>query len=339
MKRFLLNCFLTLILLAAWAAGVFYLQYQKALNAPLVAEGDGIITVKRGDTLASLNRELVQRGVIHSDWVLPVYARLNPQAANIKAGDYRIDASASASLPSLMNDITNGKVVVYNITVVEGKTFKDLRASLVQTAGIEHTLNDKTDAQIATLLGIDGSPEGWFMPETYQFHRGSSDLELLKRMYGEMQRTLEQEWPNRAEGLPLANPYQALILASIIEKETGVASERPQIAGVFVRRLQKDMLLQTDPSVIYGAADYHGDLTRKHLQTDTPYNTYINKGLPPTPIALPGKASIQAALHPADGDSLYFVADGKGGHTFSATYEEHQQAVARYLKQQQQPKP
>ena len=337
MKRFLLNCFLTLILLAAWAAGVFYLQYQKALNAPLVAEGDGIITVKRGDTLASLNRELVQRGVIHSDWVLPVYARLNPQAANIKAGDYRIDASAS--LPSLMNDITNGKVVVYNITVVEGKTFKDLRASLVQTAGIEHTLNNKTDAQIATLLGIDGSPEGWFMPETYQFHRGSSDLELLKRMYGEMQRTLEQEWPNRAEGLPLANPYQALILASIIEKETGVASERPQIAGVFVRRLQKDMLLQTDPSVIYGAADYHGDLTRKHLQTDTPYNTYINKGLPPTPIALPGKASIQAALHPADGDSLYFVADGKGSHTFSATYEEHQQAVARYLKQQQQPKP
>ena len=331
MKRFLLNCFLTLILLAAWAAGVFYLQYQKALNAPLVAEGDGIITVKRGDTLTSLNRELVQRGVIHSDWVLPVYARLNPQAANIKAGDYRIDASAS--LPSLMNDITNGKVVVYNITVVEGKTFKDLRASLVQTAGIEHTLNDKTDAQIATLLGIDGSPEGWFMPETYQFHRGSSDLELLKRMYGEMQRTLEQEWPNRAEGLPLANPYQALILASIIEKETGVASERPQIAGVFVRRLQKDMLLQTDPSVIYGAADYHGDLTRKHLQTDTPYNTYINKGLPPTPIALPGKASIQAALHPADGDSLYFVADGKGSHTFSATYEEHQQAVARYLKQ------
>ena len=337
MKRFLLNGFLTLILLAAWAAGVFYLQYQKALNAPLVAEGDGIITVKRGDTLASLNHELVQRGVIHSDWVLPVYARLNPQAANIKAGDYRIDASAS--LPSLMNDITNGKVVVYNITVVEGKTFKDLRASLVQTAGIEHTLNDKTDAQIATLLGIDGSPEGWFMPETYQFHRGSSDLELLKRMYGEMQRTLEQEWPNRADGLPLANPYQALILASIIEKETGVASERPQIAGVFVRRLQKDMLLQTDPSVIYGAADYHGDLTRKHLQTDTPYNTYINKGLPPTPIALPGKASIQAALHPADGDSLYFVADGKGGHTFSATYEEHQQAVARYLKQQQQPKP
>ena len=337
MKRFLLNCFLTLILLAAWAAGVFYLQYQKALNAPLVAEGDGIITIKRGDTLASLNRELVQRGVIHSDWVLPVYARLNPQAANIKAGDYRIDASAS--LPSLMNDITNGKVVVYNITVVEGKTFKDLRASLVQTAGIEHTLNDKTDAQIATLLGIDGSPEGWFMPETYQFHRGSSDLELLKRMYGEMQRVLEGSWPTRADGLPFASPYQALILASIIEKETGVASERPQIAGVFVRRLQKDMLLQTDPSVIYGAADYHGDLTRKHLQTDTPYNTYINKGLPPTPIALPGKASIQAALHPADGDSLYFVADGKGGHTFSATYEEHQQAVARYLKQQQQPKP
>ena len=334
MKRLLLNFFLTLILLAGWGAGIFYLQYQKTLNAPLVAEGDGIITVKRGDTLATLNRELIRRGVISgSDWVLPLYARLNPQAANIKAGDYRIDENAT--LPSLINDITNGKVVVYSVTVIEGKTFKDLRETLRQTAGLEHTLNNKTDAEIATLLGLQGNPEGWFLPETYQFNRGTTDLDMLKRMYDEMQRTLEQAWTSRAEGLPLATPYEALILASIIEKETGVAAERPQISGVFTRRLQKNMLLQTDPTVIYGAADYHGDLTRKHLQTDTPYNTYINKGLPPTPIALPGKASIEAALHPADGDSLYFVADGTGGHTFSATYEEHQQAVADYLKKQQ----
>ena len=334
MKRLLLNLFLTLILLAGWGAGIFYLQYQKTLNAPLVAEGDGIITVKRGDTLATLNRELIRRGVISgSDWVLPLYARLNPQAANIKAGDYRIDENAT--LPSLINDITNGKVVVYSVTVIEGKTFKDLRETLRQTAGLEHTLNNKTDAEVATLLGLQGNPEGWFLPETYQFNRGTTDLDMLKRMYDEMQRTLEQAWASRAEGLPLATPYEALILASIIEKETGVAAERPQISGVFTRRLQKNMLLQTDPTVIYGAADYHGDLTRKHLQTDTPYNTYINKGLPPTPIALPGKASIEAALHPADGDSLYFVADGTGGHTFSATYEEHQQAVADYLKKQQ----
>ena len=334
MKRRLLNLFLTLILLAGWGAGIFYLQYQKTLNAPLVAEGDGIITVKRGDTLATLNRELIRRGVISgSDWVLPLYARLNPQAANIKAGDYRIDENAT--LPSLINDITNGKVVVYSVTVIEGKTFKDLRETLRQTAGLEHTLNNKTDAEIATLLGLQGNPEGWFLPETYQFNRGTTDLDMLKRMYDEMQRTLEKAWASRAEGLPLATPYEALILASIIEKETGVAAERPQISGVFTRRLQKNMLLQTDPTVIYGAADYHGDLTRKHLQTDTPYNTYITKGLPPTPIALPGKASIEAALHPADGDSLYFVADGTGGHTFSATYEEHQQAVADYLKKQQ----
>ena len=334
MKRLLLNLFLTLILLAGWGAGIFYLQYQKTLNAPLVAEGDGIITVKRGDTLATLNRELIRRGVISgSDWVLPLYARLNPQAANIKAGDYRIDENAT--LPSLINDITNGKVVVYSVTVIEGKTFKDLRETLRQTAGLEHTLNNKTDTEVATLLGLQGNPEGWFLPETYQFNRGTTDLDMLKRMYDEMQRTLEQAWASRAEGLPLATPYEALILASIIEKETGVAAERPQISGVFTRRLQKNMLLQTDPTVIYGAADYHGDLTRKHLQTDTPYNTYINKGLPPTPIALPGKASIEAALHPADGDSLYFVADGTGGHTFSATYEEHQQAVADYLKKQQ----
>ena len=334
MKRLLLNLFLTLILLAGWGAGIFYLQYQKTLNAPLVAEGDGIITVKRGDTLATLNRELIRRGVISgSDWVLPLYARLNPQAANIKAGDYRIDENAT--LPSLINDITNGKVVVYSVTVIEGKTFKDLRETLRQTAGLEHTLNNKTDAEIATLLGLQGNPEGWFLPETYQFNRGMTDLDMLKRMHDEMQRTLEKAWTSRAEGLPLATPYEALILASIIEKETGVAAERPQISGVFTRRLQKNMLLQTDPTVIYGAADYHGDLTRKHLQTDTPYNTYINKGLPPTPIALPGKASIEAALHPADGDSLYFVADGTGGHTFSATYEEHQQAVADYLKKQQ----
>ena len=334
MKRLLLNLFLTLILLAGWGAGIFYLQYQKTLNAPLVAEGDGIITVKRGDTLATLNRELIRRGVISgSDWVLPLYARLNPQAANIKAGDYRIDENAT--LPSLINDITNGKVVVYSVTVIEGKTFKDLRETLRQTAGLEHTLNNKTDTEVATLLGLQGNPEGWFLPETYQFNRGMTDLDMLKRMHGEMQRTLEQAWASRAEGLPLATPYEALILASIIEKETGVAAERPQISGVFTRRLQKNMLLQTDPTVIYGAADYHGDLTRKHLQTDTPYNTYINKGLPPTPIALPGKASIEAALHPADGASLYFVADGTGGHTFSATYEEHQQAVADYLKKQQ----
>ena len=334
MKRLLLNLFLTLILLAGWGAGIFYLQYQKTLNAPLVAEGDGIITVKRGDTLATLNRELIRRGVISgSDWVLPLYARLNPQAANIKAGDYRIDENAS--LPSLINDITNGKVVVYSVTVIEGKTFKDLRETLRQTAGLEHTLNNKTDAEVATLLGLQGNPEGWFLPETYQFNRGTTDLDMLKRMYDEMQRTLEKAWASRAEGLPLATPYEALILASIIEKETGVAAERPLISGVFTRRLQKNMLLQTDPTVIYGAADYHGDLTRKHLQTDTPYNTYINKGLPPTPIALPGKASIEAALHPADGASLYFVADGTGGHTFSATYEEHQQAVADYLKKQQ----
>ncbi|WP_298643013.1 endolytic transglycosylase MltG [uncultured Cardiobacterium sp.] len=338
MKRLLLNLFLTLILLAAWGAGIFYLQYQKTLNTPLVAEGDGIITVKRGDTLVSLNRELIRRGVISgSDWVLPLYARLNPQAANIKAGDYRIDENAT--LPSLINDITNGKVVVYSVTVVEGKTFKELRDTLKHTAGLEHTLNDKSDEEIAALLGLNGNPEGWFLPETYQFNRGTTDLDMLKRMYGEMQRTLEQAWSQRAEGLPLASPYEALILASIIEKETGVAAERPQISGVFIRRLQKNMLLQTDPTVIYGAADYHGDLTRKHLQTDTPYNTYINKGLPPTPIALPGKASIEAALHPTDGDSLYFVADGTGGHTFSASYEEHQQAVADYLKKQQQNKP
>ncbi|MFC0034811.1 endolytic transglycosylase MltG [Cardiobacterium valvarum] len=334
MKRLLLNLFLTIILLVGWGAGIFYLQYQKTLNAPLVAEGDGIVTVKRGDTLATLNRELIRRGIISgSDWVLPLYARLNPQAANIKAGDYRIDENAT--LPSLINDITNGKVVVYSVTVIEGKTFKDLRETLRQTAGLEHTLNSKTDAEVATLLGLQGNPEGWFLPETYQFNRGTTDLDMLKRMYDEMQRTLEKAWASRAEGLPLATPYEALILASIIEKETGVAAERPQISGVFTRRLQKNMLLQTDPTVIYGAADYHGDLTRKHLQTDTPYNTYINKGLPPTPIALPGKASIEAALHPADGDSLYFVADGTGGHTFSATYEEHQQAVADYLKKQQ----
>ena len=251
MKRLLLNLFLTLILLAGWGAGIFYLQYQKTLNAPLVAEGDGIITVKRGDTLATLNRELIRRGVISgSDWVLPLYARLNPQAANIKAGDYRIDENAS--LPSLINDITNGKVVVYSVTVIEGKTFKDLRDTLRQTAGLEHTLNNKTDAEVATLLGLQGNPEGWFLPETYQFNRGTTDLDMLKRMYDEMQRTLEKAWASRAEGLPLATPYEALILASIIEKETGVAAERPQISGVFTRRLQKNMLLQTDPTVIYG---------------------------------------------------------------------------------------
>lgn len=265
-----------------------------------------------------------------------VYGRLSGLASRLQAGDYRIVPGDTVT--SLLQDMAQGKVATFSITVVEGRTVAQLLAQIAADPAVEHTLQGKSEQEIAALLGIDGALEGQFLPDTYQYPYRESDLNLLKRLHQAMQDYLENAWEKRAPDLPLQNAYEALILASIVEKETGVASERDQVAGVFVRRLQQGMRLQTDPTVIYGAKDYQGVITKTHLQTDTPYNTYTRDGLPPTPIALPSRASIDAALHPADGDALYFVADGKGGHVFSATYDAHQKAVAEYrvLQKQQQ---
>lgn len=252
------------------------------------------------------------------------------QSSKVQAGEYHIPPGM---LPNeLLDMLVAGKVVQYSFTLVEGWNTRQLLAALKQNPDITHTLKTEDARQLMQELGLDKQhAEGWFFPDTYHFVRDTSDKALLKRASAAMRTQLDEQWQQRDSGLPYENVYQALIMASIIEKETGVAEERQKISGVFVRRLQKGMRLQTDPTVIYGIGEsYDGNIRRKDLRTDTPYNTYTRGGLPPTPIAMPGLAAIHAALHPADGDSLYFVASGGGAHVFSSTLEQHNEAVIKY---------
>lgn len=317
-----------LITLALLAAG--YRRYHSVMQQPLNPGAESVITLPKGATLSRLATELQARYALGATWPVKLHARLHPSAAAIKAGAYRIGRNTTPA--SLIADMQAGRVIVHSFRFVAGKTFAELIHQLGETPNIAHTLSGKTRAQIARAIGIDGDPEGWFLPQTYHYTRDTSDLELLERLHLAMRETLDGAWQNRAEDLPLESPYQALILASIIEKETGIANERARIAGVFIRRLETGMRLQTDPAVRYGLKTPRKTLTRGDLENDTPYNTYTRMGLPPTPIAMPGKPAIEAAVHPKHGDALYFVANGKGGHTFSATYAAHLKAVRAYRK-------
>ncbi|MDO4776367.1 MAG: endolytic transglycosylase MltG [Cardiobacteriaceae bacterium] len=332
LRRILARFFLFALLAGALLGGLGYWHYQRSLQIPLHVSDHDIFTVKRGDNITTIAQRLQADGIIPSALPAIVHARLSGQASRLQAGDYRLQGNAT--IADLLADMAAGKVATFSITIVEGRTVAQLLAQIAADPHLEHTLAGKSDADIARALGIEGSLEGWFLPDTYHFPYRETDLALLKRLHQAMHDYLDAAWRKRADNLPLTTPYEALVLASIVEKETGVASEREQVAGVFVRRLQQGMRLQTDPAVIYGAKDYQGVITKSHLQTDTPYNTYTRSGLPPTPIALPSRASIEASLHPDDGDALYFVADGKGGHVFSATYEAHQKAVAAWRSQQ-----
>lgn len=309
-----------------------YQQYNHSITHHLQPTEQDIISVRAGDTLGTIAAELAQKHDLPNPWAVKIYAKLHPEIQKIQAGDYRIHANSTVL--DLLADMVAGRVIVFEFRLVEGKTFAEMMHLLAQSPELTHTLNGKSRQEIAQILGIEGDPEGWFYPDTYCYTRHSSDQELLQRLHQNMRAVLQEHWQDRDDRLPLKTPYEALILASIIEKETGVSDERAQVAGVFVRRLQKKMRLQTDPSVIYGMNHYQGTITRQDLQKDTPYNTYTRLGLPPTPIAMPSEASIYAALHPDEGDALYFVADGKGGHIFSATYEAHLKAVQRYRRSQ-----
>lgn len=331
--RLLRYLFLSLLLFAIAAAFLTYQRYQESLNSPLQPAAIPLLHVEKGSNINRVAKDLQAHGLQHP-WALVLYARINGIAPQIKAGDYRIEPNMSAL--QLLDNLRTGKVVVLQFQIIEGKRSADLLKQIANVAELKHELSNKSEAEIAALLGINGSIEGQFLPDTYHFHYGDSDIDLLQRMHKALQDTLNQAWDKRPQNNTLNSPYEALILASIIEKETSIASERAQISGVFYRRLQQNMRLQTDPTVIYGMGErYQGTLTRRDLQTDTPYNTYTRYGLPPTPIALPSAASIHAALNPAAGDSLYFVANGTGGHTFSSTYEQHQKAVQAYRQQQQ----
>jgi UPF0755 protein len=259
-----------------------------------------------------------------------VLARLDPRSRRLQAGEYRIEAGTTPG--GLLALFSSGRVIQYPVTLIEGWTFRQVLDALAGLEYLEQTLSGTSDAAIMARLGRpDLHPEGRFLPDTYLFPRGTPDVQVLQRALAAMDEVLAAEWAQRGPDLPLGSPDEALVLASIVEKETGLAEERAAIAGVFVRRLRKGMLLQTDPTVIYGLGEaFDGDLRRRDLSADTPYNTYVHPGLPPTPIAMPGRDSIRAALHPADGASLYFVARGDGSHQFSTTLQEHNRAVRKY---------
>ena len=319
-----------LIIAASFAGGWMLMELQGYVNSPLPVQEPVVFTVEAGSSLTAIAQGLQMQGIITHPHYLLWYARWEGNADHIKAGEYALRPGMTPA--QLLRQLVEGEVAQYAVTIPEGWTFRQLLAALRDNDVLRHTLNDLDEATIMARLGHEGEhPEGRFYPDTYFFPRGSSDLALLARAYDAMARRLAQAWEQRATGLPYRTPYEALIMASIIEKETAIAEERPLIAGVFVRRLQRGMRLQTDPTVIYGlGGDFDGNLRRRDLKKDTPYNTYLRRGLPPTPIALPGGDALHAALHPAPGAALYFVARGDGSHYFSATIEEHNAAVRRY---------
>lgn len=313
----------------AWLIMDFQAFRDNPLNLP--EQGDTLI-VKPGMHLKGIAEQLQQRGVLDKPRYLVWLGRWLGLDSHIKAGEFHIDAGTTPG--GLLEQLSKGQVVLHSLTLIEGENFREMMQRVQASDALQHTLTDSKPETVMNALGHAGEqPEGRFLPETYAFPRGTSDVEFLQRAWQDMQLYLQQAWDNRAPDLPLKSSYEALILASIVEKETGVAAERAQIAGVFVRRLRKGMKLQTDPTVIYGMGDsYDGDIRFRDLRVDTPYNTYTRFGLPPTPIAMPGKEAIQAALHPADGDALYFVSRGDGSHQFSSTLEQHNRAVDRYQR-------
>jgi len=321
--------FTLLIFLVLLAMVVLGYYVNRPLSLPATPF---IFDLKQGSSLKSTARELQQAGLLEQDWLFVWLGRVLGKAAQLKAGNYVLEHPVSSL--ELLEIISKGEVSQSQTSVIEGWTFKQLRDALDTNPDINHDTANLTDREILQRIGAtENHPEGLFFPDTYYFAAGSSDLRIFKRAYQTMQKRLQEAWLARAPGLPMQSQYQALILASIVEKETGTASDRAMIAGVFVNRLRKGMLLQTDPTVIYGLGDkFDGNLRKRDLLTDTAYNTYTRAGLTPTPIALPGLAALQAALHPAQTDALYFVSRGNGSSQFSSTLTAHNRAVDRYQK-------
>jgi len=319
------------LIVVSFTLGWQLMNFQQFLDTPLYINDQNIeYQVEPGAGLIAVANDLRRRGLMEHPRYLVWYARWEGKADHVQAGEYLLTPGMTPAV--LLDRLFKGEVIQYALTFPEGWTFYQLRAAIAAQAKLVQTLADVDDAEVMARLGYPGQhPEGRFFPDTYYFTAGTTDLELLRRLAQAMDKILAMEWEQRADDLPYRSAYEALIMASIIERETAVPAEREQIAGVFVRRLKRGMRLQTDPTVIYGLGEaFDGNLRRRDLQSDSPYNTYRHAGLPPTPIAMPGVESIRAALHPAAGDSLYFVARGDGTHHFSATIAEHNDAVRRY---------
>ena len=339
MKKF----FVFLLILLLILSGVGFWGYQKLtefVHTPVNVTQDQLLTIDRGTTGSKLAALLEQEKILEHADLLPWLLKLQPQLNKVKAGTYSL--TGVKTLQDLLDMINSGKEAQFSVKFIEGKTFKEWRKNLENAPHLKQTLQGKTDKEIMALLDIPAvskavyewnNMEGWLYPDTYNYTPNSTDLELLKRSTTRLQKALDKAWNERDENLPLADPYQMLILASIVEKETGVAAERPQVASVFINRLKANMKLQTDPTVIYGMGEsYTGNIRKKDLETMTPYNTYMIEGLPPTPIAMVSESALQAVAHPAKTDFYYFVADGSGGHKFTRNLNEHNKAVQEYLR-------
>ena len=339
MKKF----FVFLLILLLILGGVGFWGYQKLtefVHTPVNVTQDQLLTIERGTTGSKLAALLEQEKILDHADLLPWLFKLQPQLNKVKAGTYSL--TGVKTLQDLLDMINSGKEAQFSVKFIEGKTFKEWRKNLENAPHLKQTLQGKRDKEIMALLDIPAvakavyewnNMEGWLYPDTYNYTPNSTDLELLKRSTTRLQKALDKAWNERDENLPLADPYQMLILASIVEKETGVAAERPQVASVFINRLRANMKLQTDPTVIYGMGEnYTGNIRKKDLETITPYNTYMIEGLPPTPIAMVSESALQAVAHPAKTDFYYFVADGSGGHKFTRNLNEHNKAVQEYLR-------
>ncbi|HEY9018339.1 endolytic transglycosylase MltG [Thiomicrospira sp.] len=315
-----------LILLIAGFVWAYHLSHSPIANS---AEPQ-IVELPKGASAKAMARQLHQAGMLKHPEAFVWYLRLNQQANSLKPGEFMIQPEWD--FRSLMQALVSGRNVSYPFVIIPGESLAQVKQKLAQLPKLNLVMQTEDWQSLGQKMGVTEHLEGWLLPETYHYHKDETDRELVKRAITAMKQALEAEWSTRDGGLPLKTPYEALTLASIIEKETGVAHERHQVAGVFIRRLQKGMRLQTDPTVIYGMGErYQGHIGREGLDTVTPYNTYRIRGLTPTPIAMPSRESIRAALRPDASDALYFVSKGNGEHYFSSTLEEHNRAVRRYI--------
>ncbi len=320
---------ISIILLAALIGlGV---SYYGIINKPVVTN-NVIIEIEKGDSFGKITQKLTAQNIEVDPLWFKAIAYQKGVINQLKAGEYEL--TAGMTTPQILAHIAAGKALRYSVTFPEGWNLKEILQAIAKTPHLEKTLTNLTVAELSARLKVNQkNPEGWFFPDTYQFEKNETDVSILTRAHSKMQQVLDQEWQGKESDLPYKTPYEALVMASIVEKETGTKAERAKIAGVFTRRLKKGMLLQTDPTVIYGMGDkYKGNIRANDLTKKTAYNTYVISGLPPTPIAMPGRDAIHAVMHPDNGDSLYFVAKGDGSHQFSASLTDHNHAVDNFQK-------
>lgn len=332
LKRVFIALLVLVLIGAAGAVGGYY-YWQSRLEAPLALDEPMLYQVPAGAGFNQVVAQLESQGVVEDAWAFQLLAKVEPdRVPRLRTGEYQLLPAMSGL--EMMALLGSDNVVTYPLTIPEGWSFKQMRELLNTAPKLNHRTAELSDAEVMTLLDREDTfPEGWFFPDTYRYHLGMSDVDILRQSLARMERILQEVWAERADDLTIDSAYEALIMASLIERETGAPEERREIAGVFKRRMEQGMRLQTDPTIIYGMGErYEGRISHADIREATPYNTYVIDGMPPTPIAMPGRASLEAAVNPLPGESLYFVARGDGTHHFSSSLREHNNAVNRYIR-------